>query len=164
MIFDHSGKVIGVDQKEHEQIYPKPGWVEHNPMEIWERTQEVIAGALKKTGLKADDLAAVGVTNQRETTVVWEKATGKPVYNAIVWQDTRTDKICNEFEKDGGQDRFRAKVGLPLATYFSGPKVKWILENVKGAREKAEKGELLFGNIDCWVIWNLTGGVNAACM
>ncbi|MDK2981660.1 MAG: glycerol kinase [Chloroflexota bacterium] len=158
MIFDHSGKVIGVDQKEHEQIYPKPGWVEHDPMEIWERTQEVIAGALKKTGVMASDLAAVGVTNQRETAVVWEKATGKPIHNAIVWQDTRTDQICNEFEKDGGQDRFRDKVGLPLATYFSGPKVKWMLENVAGAREKAEKGELLFGNIDTWVIWNLTGG------
>ncbi len=117
MIFDHSGKVIGVDQKEHEQIYPKPGWVEHDPMEIWERTQEVIAGALKKTGVMASDLAAVGVTNQRETTVVWEKATGKPIHNAIVWQDTRTDQICNEFAKDGGQDRFREKVGLPLATY-----------------------------------------------
>ena len=158
MIFDHSGKVIGVDQKEHEQIYPKPGWVEHDPMEIWERTQEVIAGALKKTGVMASDLAAVGVTNQRETTVVWEKATGKPIHNAIVWQDTRTDQICNEFAKDGGQDRFREKVGLPLATYFSGPKVKWMLDNVPGAREKADKGELLFGNIDTWVIWNLTGG------
>ncbi|MFN8595125.1 MAG: glycerol kinase GlpK [Anaerolineae bacterium] len=160
MIFDHSGKVVGVDQKEHEQIYPKPGWVEHNPMEIWERTQEVIAGALKKSGVAAADIAAVGITNQRETTVVWEKATGKPVYNAIVWQDTRTDQICNELAKDGGQDRFRAKVGLPLATYFSGPKVKWILDNVPGVREKAEKGEVLFGNIDTWVIWNLTGGVH----
>ncbi|BBB49753.1 glycerol kinase GlpK [Pelolinea submarina] len=158
MIFDHSGKVIGVDQKEHEQIYPKPGWVEHDPMEIWERTQEVIAGALKKTGVMASDLAAVGVTNQRETTVVWEKATGKPIHNAIVWQDTRTDQICNELAKDGGQDRFREKVGLPLATYFSGPKVKWMLDNVPGAREKADKGELMFGNIDTWVIWNLTGG------
>jgi glycerol kinase len=158
MIFDHAGKVIGVDQKEHEQIYPKPGWVEHNPMEIWDRTQDVIAGALKKSGVDPKDIAAVGVTNQRETTVVWEKATGKPVYNAIVWQDTRTDTICNELAKDGGQDRFRPKVGLPLATYFSGPKIKWILDNVEGARAKAEKGEILFGNIDTWVIWNLTGG------
>jgi len=157
MIFDHSGKVIGVDQKEHEQIYPKPGWVEHDPMEIWARTQEVIAGALKNTGLTAADLAAVGVTNQRETTVVWDKATGKPVYNAIVWQDTRTAGICNELAANGGQDRFRAKVGLPLATYFSGPKIKWILDNVEGVRAKAEKGEVLFGNIDTWVIWNLTG-------
>ncbi len=160
MIFDHSGKVIGLDQKEHEQIYPKPGWVEHNPMEIWTRTQEVIAGALKKTGLTAADLAAVGITNQRETAVVWEKATGKPVYNAIVWQDTRTDTICNELAKTGGQDRFRAKVGLPLATYFSGPKIKWVLDNVEGVRARAEAGEVLFGNIDTWVIWNLTGGPN----
>ena len=160
MIFDHAGKVVGLDQKEHEQIYPKPGWVEHNPIEIWTRTQEVIAGALKKSGVDPKDIAAVGVTNQRETTVVWEKATGKPVYNAIVWQDTRTDQICNELAKDGGQDRFRPQVGLPLATYFSGPKIKWILDNVEGVRAKAEKGEVLFGNIDTWVIWNLTGGPN----
>ncbi|MGB8644358.1 MAG: glycerol kinase GlpK [Anaerolineae bacterium] len=160
MIFDHAGKVVGIDQKEHEQIYPKPGWVEHNPMEIWERTQEVIAGGLKKHNIDPKDIAAVGVTNQRETTVVWEKATGKPVYNAIVWQDTRTADICNELAKDGGQDRFRAQVGLPLATYFSGPKIKWILDNVPGVRAKAEKGEVLFGNIDTWVIWNLTGGPN----
>jgi glycerol kinase len=160
MIFDHAGKVVSVDQKEHEQIYPKPGWVEHDPMEIWTRTQEVIAGALKKGNVSPSDIAAVGVTNQRETTVIWEKATGKPVYNAIVWQDTRTDKICNDLAKDGGQDRFRPKVGLPLATYFSGPKIKWVLENVPGVREKAEKGEVLFGNIDTWVIWNVTGGPN----
>src|SRR5512140_589805 len=158
MIFDHAGKVVSVDQKEHEQIYPKPGWVEHDAMEIWARTQDVIHGALSKANIAPMDLAAVGVTNQRETTVVWEKATGKPVYNAIVWQDTRTDQICNELAKDGGQDRFREKVGLPLATYFSGPKVKWILENVEGVRAKAEKGEVLFGNIDTFVIWNLTGG------
>ena len=158
MIFDHAGKVVAVDQKEHEQIFPKPGWVEHNPMEIWERTQEVIHGCLSKANIAPADLAAVGITNQRETAVVWEKATGKPVYNAIVWQDTRTDLICNELAKDGGQDRFRAKVGLPLATYFSGPKIKWVLDNVEGARAKAEKGEILFGNIDSWVIWNLTGG------
>jgi len=160
MIFDHSGKVVAVDQKEHEQIYPKPGWVEHDPMEIWQRTQEVIDGALKKSGVDPKDIAAVGVTNQRETTVVWDRATGKPVYNAIVWQDTRTDVICNELAKDGGQDRFRPKVGLPLATYFSGPKIKWILDNIPGVREKAEKGEVLFGNIDTWIIWNLTGGPN----
>jgi glycerol kinase len=160
MVFDHAGMVIAVDQKEHEQIYPKPGWVEHDPLEIWQRTQEVIDGALKKFKIDPKDIAAVGVTNQRETTVVWERATGKPVYNAIVWQDTRTDAICNELAKDGGQDRFRTKVGLPLATYFSGPKVKWILDNVPGVKEKAEKGEVLFGNIDTWVIWNLTGGPN----
>jgi len=158
MIFDHSGSVVGVDQKEHEQIYPKPGWVEHDPLEIWEVTQEVIKGALAKYKIDIKDIAACGITNQRETTVVWEKATGKPIHNAIVWQDTRTDKICDELAKDGGQDRFREKVGLPLATYFSGPKVKWMLDNVEGAREKAENGELLFGNIDTWVIWNLTGG------
>ena len=160
MIFDHAGKVVAVDQKEHEQIYPKPGWVEHDPLEIWQRTQEVIDGCLKKSGVDPKDIAAVGITNQRETTVVWDRATGKPVYNAIVWQDTRTDAICNELAKDGGQDRFRTKVGLPLATYFSGPKVKWILDNVPGVKEKAEKGDVLFGNIDTWVIWNLTGGPN----
>jgi len=156
MVFDHSGKVVAVEQKEHEQIYPKPGWVEHNAMEVWQRTQDVIKGVLKKVNVK--DIAAVGVTNQRETTVVWEKATGKPVHNAIVWQDTRTDTICNDLAKSGGQDRFRGKVGLPLATYFSGPKIKWILDNVPGVRAKAEKGEVLFGNMDTWVIWNLTGG------
>src|SRR5512136_493789 len=160
MVFDHHGAVVAVHQMEHEQIYPKPGWVEHNPMEIWDRTQDVIKGAVAKAGAKPGDIAAVGVTNQRETTVVWDKKTGKPLYNAIVWQDTRTDKICNELAKDGGQDRFRPKVGLPLATYFSGPKIKWILDNVPGVRAKAEKGEVLFGNIDTWVIWNLTGGPN----
>jgi glycerol kinase len=129
-------------------------------MEIWSRSQEVIKGALDKAGIAASDLAAVGITNQRETALVWDKTTGKPVFNAIVWQDTRTDGIINEFAKDGGQDRFRAKVGLPLATYFSGPKVKWILDNVDGARAKAEAGDLLFGNIDTWCIWNLTGGVD----
>ena len=158
MIFDHSGKVVGIDQKEHEQIYPKPGLVEHDPMEIWQRSEDVITGGLKKAKIKASDLAAVGITNQRETTVVWEKSSGKPVYNAIVWQDTRTDKICNDLAKDGGQDRFRSKVGLPLATYFSGPKIKWILDNVDGVRERAQRGEVLFGNIDTWCIWNLTGG------
>ncbi|HEX9123555.1 MAG TPA: glycerol kinase GlpK [Actinomycetota bacterium] len=158
MVFDHKGQVKSIEQKEHEQIYPKPGWVEHDAMEIWQRSEEVIAGGLKKGGLKASDLAAVGVTNQRETTVVWEKATGKPVYNAIVWQDTRTDQICNQLSADGGQDRFRPKTGLPIATYFSGPKIKWILDNVEGVRARAEKGEVLFGNIDTWCIWNLTGG------
>jgi len=158
MVFDHGGKVVGFDQKEHEQIYPKPGWVEHDPLEIWQATQDVIRGTLNKLKIDVKDIAAVGVTNQRETAVVWEKATGKPVYNAIVWQDTRTDQICNELAKDGGQDRFRTKVGLPLATYFSGMKIKWILENDPSLKEKAEKGEILFGNIDTWVIWNLTGG------
>ena len=160
MIFDHAGGVVAIHQKEHEQIFPKPGWVEHDPAEIWARSQEVIKGCLEKAGIAASDLAAVGITNQRETAVVWDKNTGKAVYNAIVWQDTRTDTIINEFGKDGGQDRFRAKVGLPLATYFSGPKVKWVLDNVDGARAKAEAGDLLFGNIDTWCIWNLTGGTN----
>jgi glycerol kinase len=156
MVFDHGGQVVSVDQKEHEQIYPKPGWVEHDPMEIWQRTQEVVRAGLDK--VNASDIAGVGVTNQRETTVVWERSSGRPVYNAIVWQDTRTDQICNELSADGGQDRFRDKTGLPIATYFSGPKIKWILDNVDGVRSKAESGEVLFGNIDTWVIWLLTGG------
>jgi glycerol kinase len=158
MLFDHSGGVVAVDQMEHEQIYPKAGWVEHDPMEIWDRTRDVIEGALDKAGAEPGDIAAVGVTNQRETTVVWNKNTGEPYYNAIVWQDTRTDKICNALAEDGGQDRFRAKVGLPLATYFSGPKIKWILDNVDGVRAAAEAGDAIFGNIDTWVIWWLTGG------
>jgi glycerol kinase len=156
MVFDHGGQVVSVDQKEHEQIYPKPGWVEHDANEIWERTQEMVKTGVGKT--PASEIAAVGVTNQRETTVVWDKATGQPVHNAIVWQDTRTDQICNELSADGGQDRFRAKTGLPIATYFSGPKIKWILDNVDGARAKAEAGDVVFGNIDTWVIWQLTGG------
>jgi glycerol kinase len=160
MVFDHSGKVVSVDQKEHEQIFPQPGWVEHSPVEIWERTQEVVAGALKNGDITTADLAAVGITNQRETTVVWDKKTGTPVHNAIVWQDTRTDRICNELARDGGQDRFRAQVGLPLATYFSGPKIKWIIDNVPGVKERAESGDIVFGNIDSWVVWNLTGGTN----
>jgi glycerol kinase len=159
MIFDHSGGVVAIDQKEHEQIYPKPGWVEHDATEIWTHCVEVMRGAVAKAGIKASDLVAIGITNQRETAVVWDRKTGKPIHNAIVWQDTRTDAIINEWAKDGGQDRFRAKVGLPLATYFSGPKVKWILDNVPGARAKADAGDLLFGNIDTWCIWNLTGGV-----
>ena len=158
MVFDHGGQVVGVDQKEHEQIYPKPGWVEHDPKEILQRTEDVIRGGLEKAGVEAGDLAAVGITNQRETTVVWDRSSGDPVYNAVVWQDTRTDRIVNELAGDGGQDRLRPKTGLPLATYFSGPKITWILDNVEGARERAEAGELLFGNIDTWLIWNLTGG------
>jgi glycerol kinase len=158
MVFDHGGQVVSVDQKEHEQIYPKPGWVEHDANEIWERTQEVVRAGLDK--VQASDLAAVGVTNQRETTVVWDRTTGEPVHNAIVWQDTRTDQICNELSADGGQDRFRAKTGLPIATYFSGPKIKWILDNVDGVRARAESGDVVFGNIDTWVIWLLTGGAD----
>lgn len=157
MIFDHGGNVIAVDQKEHRQIYPKPGWVEQDPLEIWQRTQEVIDGALKKGNISAQDIIAIGITNQRETTVIWDKSTGQPIHNAIVWQDTRTDSIINELAHDGGQDRFRMKTGLPLATYFSGPKIRWILDNVEGARSKAENGELLFGNMDTWLTWNLLG-------
>jgi glycerol kinase len=160
MIFDHGGNVVSVAQKEHEQIYPKPGWVEHDPKEIWARTQEVIDEAVKEAGASADDISGLGITNQRETTVVWDKNTGEPVMNAIVWQDTRTDKIVDELARDGGQERFQEQVGLPLATYFSGPKVRWILDNVDGAREKAEAGDLIFGNIDTWCIWNLTGGTD----
>ena len=160
MIFDHHGQVKAIDQREHEQIFPRPGWVEHDAKEISQRTQEVIDEALRKGGLQASDLAAVGITNQRETAVVWDKTTGEPIHNAVVWQDTRTDGICNELTADGGQDRFRGTTGLPIATYFSGPKIKWLLDNVEGARARAEAGELLFGNIDTWCIWNLTGGTN----
>ncbi len=158
MVFDHSGAVVAADQREHEQIYPRPGWVEHDPMEILARCGEVVRGAMAKAGLTAGDLAAVGITNQRETAVAWDRRTGRPIYNAVVWQDTRTDAFIAELARDGGQDRFRSKVGLPLATYFSGPKVRWLLDNVPGARQKAEAGDLLFGTIDSWVIWNLTGG------
>lgn len=157
ILFDERGNIVSIDQREHQQIYPKPGWVEHDPLEVWERTQAVIRGAVEKAGCVSSDIAAAGVTNQRETTVVWERATGRPIYNAIVWQDTRTDSICAELAKEGGQDRFRLKTGLPLATYFSGPKIKWIMDNVPGAFEQAGKGGLLFGNMDTWVIWNLTG-------
>jgi glycerol kinase len=160
MLFDHAGQVVAIDQKEHQQIYPQPGWVEHDPKEIWSRTQEVILGALKSSGLSHHNIAAVGITNQRETTIVWDRNTGEPIHNAIVWQDTRTDTICSELAQVGGQDRFRDKVGLPLTTYFSGPKIKWLLENVDGSYHRAEKGDLLFGNIDTWLIWNLSGGVN----
>jgi glycerol kinase len=160
IVFDKSGHIITTAQKEHQQIYPKPGWVEHNPEEIWQRTQEVITEAMKAKNLTAKDLAAVGITNQRETTVVWNRKTGKPVYNALVWQDTRVADDVAAFAKKGGQDRFRAKTGLPLATYFSGLKIRWILENVAGVRKLAEHGEVLFGNIDTFLIWNLTGGVN----
>jgi len=158
MLFDAAGAIVAVDQKEHRQIYPRPGWVEHDPEEIWTNVQAVIAGALAKAGAAATDIAAVGITNQRETTVVWDKTSGRPIANAIVWQDTRTDQLVAELAGDAGQDRFRAACGLPLATYFSGPKIRWILDNVPGAKAKAAKGELLFGNIDTWVIWNLTGG------
>jgi glycerol kinase len=159
MVFDHAGGVVAVDQREHQQIYPQAGWVEHNPAEIWRNTRDVCAGALAKADLAASDIAAVGITNQRETTVVWDRTTGEPIHNAIVWQDTRTDRIVNELgQLGGGQERYRTTTGLPLATYFSGPKVKWILDHVAGARAKAESGDLIFGNIDTWVLWNATGG------
>lgn len=158
ILFDHNGKIVSLSQKEHRQIYPQPGWVEHNPVEIWERTQEVIRSAVAKADAKPGEIAAVGITNQRETSLLWNKTTGEAYYNAIVWQDTRTKELCDELAASGGQDRFRSKVGLPLATYFSGPKIKWIMENVNGARQAAERGEALFGNIDSWIIWWLTGG------
>ncbi|PKO21386.1 MAG: glycerol kinase [Chloroflexi bacterium HGW-Chloroflexi-1] len=158
MIFNHAGKAIVVHQLEHQQIYPQPGWVEHDPLEVLANTRQVVDAALAKAALTPADLAAIGVTNQRETTLVWNPQTGQPYYNAIVWQDTRTDKICQELAREGGQDRFRETVGLPLATYFSGPKIKWILDNVPGVRDAAARGEAVFGNMDTWVIWNLTGG------
>jgi len=160
IIFDHNGRIIGVDQKEHEQIFPKPGWVEHNSLEIWQNAQDVIRGALAKAGISGSELAAIGITNQRETTVIWDKNTGNPFTNAIVWQCTRTDKICKELTQDQGQNRFRDKTGLPIATYFSGPKIKWILDNVPQARAAADKGEALFGTMETWIIWWLTGGPN----
>ena len=160
IIFDKAGSIVSTGQLEHEQIFPKAGWVEHDPMEIWANTREVIGQALSKANLTRHDIASVGITNQRETAVVWDKNTGKPVYNAIVWQDTRTQPIVDRLAADGGVERFKAKVGLPLATYFSGTKIVWILENVDGAREKADAGELLFGTTDSWVLWNLTGGTD----
>jgi len=158
IIFDHSGQIVGLAQKEHEQIFPRAGWVEHNPMEIKGNTMAVIKESLTKTGIAGDDIAAIGVTNQRETTVVWDKSTGKPYYNAIVWQCTRTADICKTFEAGYDQDRFRSKTGLPIATYFSGPKIKWILDNVPEARAGADKGQAMFGTIETWFIWWLTGG------
>ncbi|MDO5066807.1 MAG: glycerol kinase GlpK [Propionibacteriaceae bacterium] len=160
IIFDHGGRIVSVGQKEHEQIFPRAGWVEHNAIEIWENVREVVAQALAKAELNKENIIAVGITNQRETTLVWDRTTGEPVYNAIVWQDTRTQKIVDELGGDIGADRYKDRVGLPLATYFSGPKVKWILDNVDGARQRAEAGDLVMGTMDSWVLWNLTGGVN----
>lgn len=161
MVFDRSGKIIAAAQKEHQQIYPRPGWVEHDPEEIWQRTLEVIAEAMQHRGLGARDLAAIGITNQRETTIVWNRKTGKPVTNAVVWQDTRVSDYVSEFSKHGGQDRFRPKTGLPLATYFSALKLRWILNNIPQAREQARAGELLFGTVDSFLLWRLTGGALA---
>ena len=159
IVFDHAGTVVASGQKEHEQIFPRAGWVEHDPVEIDQNAREVIGIALGRAGINRHQLAAVGITNQRETTVVWDKETGQPVYNAIVWQDTRTQKIVEELG-GGNPDKYKDRVGLPLATYFCGPKVKWILDNVDGAREKADQGKLLMGTIDSWVLWNLTGGTD----
>src|ERR1051326_2747377 len=158
MVFDRSGAVVSAAQKEHEQIYPEPGWVEHDPEEIWHRSGEVINEALSKKGLHAAALEAVGITNQRETTIVWDRKTGKPVMNAIVWQDVRVSSDVAEFSKSGGPDRFRSKTGLPLSPYFSGLKLRWILQNIPGARRRAESGDILFGNIDTFLAWHLTGG------
>jgi glycerol kinase len=158
ILFDQDGRVRHVDQREHEQITPRAGWVEHDPKEIWRRTREVIGGAMASSDAEAGDVAAIGITNQRETTVVWDRETGEPVYNAIVWQDTRTAGIVAELAGNAGPDRLRKDVGLPLSTYFSGPKIRWILDNVEGARHRAEAGELAFGTMDTWVLWNLTGG------
>ncbi|MDJ0381608.1 glycerol kinase GlpK [Streptomyces sp. G-G2] len=163
IVFDRDGRIVAVDQKEHEQIFPKPGWVEHDAAEIWTNVQEVVAGAITKAaqdipGFTAADVKAVGITNQRETTLLWDRHTGQPVHNALVWQDTRTDGLCRELGRNVGQDRFRRETGLPLASYFAGPKVRWLLDNVEGLRERAEAGDILFGTMDSWVIWNLTGG------
>ncbi len=158
MIFDHAGTEVGRHQLEHEQLLPQAGWVEHDPVEIWERTASVIQTALNRTGLGAGDLCALGITNQRETAVVWDRKTGRPLYNAIVWQDTRTDRIAAALDRDGRGDVIRRKAGLPPATYFSAGKIQWILDNVDGAREAAERGDAIFGNTDTWLLWNLTGG------
>jgi len=158
ILFDHAGDIVSVAQKEHEQIYEKPGWVEHDPAEIWRNTQEVIGAALAQENLSGSDVAAIGITNQRETTVLWEPKTGRPLHNALVWQDTRVNELVAAYTADGGQDRFRAQTGLPLASYFSGLKLQWLLDNVPNARAMAEAGEAIFGTIDCWVVWNLTGG------
>ncbi|TVM19235.1 glycerol kinase [Oceanidesulfovibrio indonesiensis] len=158
IIFDQRGRIVTLDQKEHRQIFPQPGWVEHDALEIWDNTQEVIRGALAKAGLKGKDLAAIGITNQRETLLVWDKRTGKPYYNAIVWQCTRSHEICKQLIAEGGQDRFREKTGLPVATYFSGPKIKWVLDNVDGARKAVEDGSAIIGTMETWIIWQLTGG------
>ncbi len=157
IVFDAGGGIVSVAQKEHRQIFPRPGWVEHDAEEIWANVLEVVHGALAEGGIELSRIAAIGITNQRETTVLWDRATGEPVHNAIVWQDTRTDQLCRELGGDAGQERFRERCGLPLATYFSGPKIRWLLDNIPGLRERAEAGEVLFGTMDTWLIWKLTG-------
>lgn len=158
ILFDRQGTMIAVAQREHRQIFPAPGWVEHDPLEIWGNTQEVIAEALGKAELTPSDLVAVGITNQRETTLVWDRRTGEPLANAIVWQDTRVDPLVAEYAREGGQDRFRERTGLPLASYFSALKLRWLLDHVADARARAERGDALFGTVDTWLLWNLTGG------
>jgi glycerol kinase len=158
MVFDHDGRVVSADQREHQQYFPTAGWVEHDPLEVWANTREVVAGALAKADLTAGDIAAVGIANQRETAVVWDRLSGKPVHNAIVWQDTRTARLCTELGGSTGASRYQHRTGLPLATYFSGPKIRWILDQVEGARQRAHHGELCFGTIDTWLLWNMTGG------
>ncbi|AUH39340.1 glycerol kinase GlpK [Streptomyces sp. CMB-StM0423] len=158
IVFDTDGRIVSVDQKEHEQIFPRPGWVEHNATEIWRNVQQVVDGAVAKAGITRADVKAIGITNQRETTLLWDKNTGEPVANAIVWQDTRTAELCRQLGGTEGQDRFRATTGLPLASYFAGPKIRWLLDNTPGLPARAEAGDILFGTMDSWVIWNLTGG------
>src|SRR3954470_7859331 len=160
ILFDRDGEIASVDQREHEQINPRAGWVEHDATEIWRRTRQVINGAMADSDAEAGDVEAVGITNQRETTMIWDRETGEPIHNAIVWQDTRTARLVRELAGDEGVDRLRDRVGLPLSTYFSGPKITWLLDEVDGARKRAENGELAFGNMDTWVLWNLTGGTN----
>ncbi|MEG5018703.1 MULTISPECIES: glycerol kinase GlpK [unclassified Microcoleus] len=160
IVFDRLGQIICSNQQEHQQIYPQPGWVEHNPDEIWQRTQSVIKNALEIGNIDPKDIAALGITNQRETTIVWDRKTGKPYGNAIVWQDTRTHQICEKLAELEGKDRFQKRCGLPLATYFSGPKIKWMLDNIPGLREAANQGDAIFGNVDTFLIWHLTGGAH----
>ena len=158
ILFDRDGRLVHVDQREHEQITPRAGWVEHDPREVWRRTREVLAGALASSPAEAGELAAIGITNQRETTVIWDRETGEPIHHALVWQDTRTDRLVHELAGEAGVDRLRPEVGLPLSTYFSGPKIRWLLDHVEGAQQRAEAGELAFGTMDSWILWNLTGG------
>src|SRR5579875_177649 len=160
ILFDHDARVVAIEQLEHRQHFPRRGWVEHDAAEIWSNTRTVMGAVLAKAELSSDDVAAIGITNQRETTVVWDRGTGEPIAPAIVWQDTRTQSICDQLAADGDTERFRERTGLPLATYFAGPKVRWLLDNVDGARERAERGELAFGTVDSWLVWNLTGGTD----
>lgn len=161
IVFDHSGAIVATGQKEHRQIFPRPGWVEHDPKELWLAVREVVGLALARANLTHHDIAAVGITNQRETALIWDRRTGEPIHNAIVWQDTRTRQLCEDLGAlGGGADRYKERVGLPLATYFAGPKARWILDHVDGARARAERGELAFGTVDTWLLWNMTGGVD----